>query len=504
MTPEQEFPYMYFTSVFKRANPYVMKDNELLDAMNFWTENKVGAIKVRPGYSAFLNAVDTDPVTGFIYVKFPNGQKRLARVSGGKIYAVDPDSAGNWGTADYTDAVNDFVRPDNTVLSGKVHIVDRISSSVYKYIEWTNSAGTDTLGNASYTSGTDTVIPYRARTVTTFHRRVYTGSTFSTPNEYLSRIGWSSIDYANKGSDPSSPWTTSDTDTTYANYRNIDTDYKGGILKLTNINDKLNIYKEEGIYRYNESSVMDIFGLSPMAGSIATMEETKEDYFFTDEGFFKTNGQETQTIGVGWYPYIKEMLRNGVTASVIHSYAVNFLYFCYLGDVTYNGKTVANACFVYNAYYDELSLWSFYHNITAFGHYVNSSGDKVFLLGDENGKTYKLDYTSSTDAGQPISAFADTKYFFFGSPRIQNQVRDVLAFATPGSQMQINLAKDFDDEYREVMSVSGDGASHKKIDLSKIGYFRTLSARVTWNGAGVRPELYGLVFSVKITSERDT
>lgn len=492
---------MYYTDVDRRSNPYTVSDSKLRDSINFWTEDLIGAKTVRPGLTAFLNAVDADPVTGLKYVKFPNGQKRLARFSGGKIYAVDPNTAENWGTADYTDAVNDFVSPEMAILSGKVSIVDRISSSVYKYIEWTNSAGTDTLTNASYTSGTQTVIPFQAKTITQYHRRIYTGGQFNTPNEYKSRLAWSSLEYANKGSDPASPWTTDDTDTTYANYRNIDTDYRGGILKVTNINDRINIYKEGGIYRYNESSVMDIFGLSPIDGSIATMDETKEDFFLTNEGFFKTDGQSTSTIGSGWYPLIKQMFRNGLTLASVHSYAINFLYFCYLGDVTYDGKTVANACFVYNSYYDELSLWSFAFNITSIGHYTNSGGEKVIVMGDENGKTYKLDYSSSTDAASPIHAMLRTKYYFFSKLRNYNQSREIQAFATPGSEMQLALDRDFRDEYKEVIQLTGDQESEIKFDWGKLGRFKSLSMEVFWNGAGSRPTWYGAILDTVQTSQ---
>ena len=493
---------MALTSVNRRTNPYVMKDIELWDAVNFWTERAVGSKKVRPGYSLFMDRADTSPVRGFAYAKFPNGYKRLARFSGTKMYAVDPNTASVWGTALLT-ASNAFLRPDYTTFAAKVHIVDKDATSL-KYLEWVNSAGADTVTVPTYASGTELVIPYKSAAITTFHRRVYVGHTYYSPNEYGSRIGWSSLEYANKGTDPASPWTSLDTDTTSANYRNIDTDYKGDILKITNINDRLNIYKEGGIYRYNETAVFDIFGLSPVQGSIATMEETKEDYFFTNEGFFKTNGTESSPIGTGWYPIIKEILKNGVTASKMHSHAVNFLYFCYMGDVTYDKKTITNACFVYNALYDELSLWSFGHDITAIGHYTNSSNDKIVVLGDVNGYTYKLDYTANDDAGTPIQARMHTKYFWFGgeTPEQQSQMSKMFVFSTLGSEVQILADRDFLNEPKELGSVSG---TEKALGFGyeKLNYFRNVSVEFVWNGKGTRPEIYGVILMVKGASERD-
>lgn len=493
---------MAFGSVDRRTNPYTMKNTDLWNSVNFWTERAVGSRKVRPGYTLFLDAIDNSPVRGFYYAKFPNGQKRLARFSGTKMYAVNPDTATTWGTAIHT-ATNAFLNPESVIFTGKIHTVDKDATS-YKYLEWTNIGGTDTVAAATYTSGTDLVIPYQAATISVFHRRIYVGSTYYSPNAYGSRIGWSSLEYVNKGTSPASPWTTLSGDTTTANYRNIDTDYKGDILKITNINDRLNIYKEGGIYRYNEDSVFDIFGLSPIKGSIATMQDTKEDYFLTNEGFFKTDGKTATQIGVGHYPIVKQILENGITASKVHSHSANFLYFCYLGDVTYDGKTVKNACFVYNSLYDELNLWSFGHDITAIGSYINSSNDRVILLGDVNGNTYKLSYTTNDDAGVPIQASFKTKYFWFNpeNPQEQCLTSQLLAFSSIGSEVQLLVDRDYLNEPKEITSISGTEKVYK-FDYSKIGYFRNLALEFVWNGRGTRPEIYGVIILIKGVSDRD-
>lgn len=503
MYEEKAYPMMYFTSVNRRTSPYLMKDDELWDAVNFWTERRIGEKRARPGLTLFLDRVDTSAVKGFAYVKFQNTYKRLARFSGNKIYAIDPDSATSWGAADHTLASGNFNKPDYTTLAAKVHIVDRISDTNSPYIHWTNSAGSDSFTETNDVSGGDLVVPYSGATITTFHRRVYNGNVWDrATNIYRSRISWSSIDYVNNGSDPASPYVTDDTDITTANFRNIDLDYKGTILKLTNINDRLNIYKEEGIYRYNESSVFELFGLSPIAGSIATMQETKEDFFFTNEGFFKTDGQTTTPIGDGWYPIIKEILENGITASKIHSYAVNFLYFCYMGDVTYEGKTLANACFVYNAFYDEMNLFSFNPDITAIGHYVNSSMEKVIIMGDSNGYTYKFDYTADTDNGVENQAYFQTKHYFFDSPHLKDLLSGLHSFANKGSGMKVSIIKDFGDNPINVGDVEkffGDD----KMDTNRLGYFKTISFKFYWSGKGKRPSLYGILPLIQQTSERD-
>lgn len=493
---------MYFTSVNRRTNPFIMKDDELWDAVNFWTDRKIGEKKVRPGLTLFLNQVDSSPVKGFAYIKFPNGYKRLARFSSNKIYAIDPDSDSTWGTADHTLASGNFNKPEYTVLAAKGHIVDRISDSNSPYIHWTNSAGTDSFTATNYVSGADLVVPYSGATITTFHRRVYNGNVWDrSTNVYRSRISWSSIDYTDNGADPASPYVTDDADITTANFRNIDLDYKGNILKLTNINDRLNIYKEEGIYRYNESSVFELFGLSPVEGSIATMQETKEDFFFTNEGFFKTNGQEVTPIGDGWYPIIKEILANGITASKIHSYAVNFLYFCYMGDITYDGKTLSNACFVYNSFYGEMNLFSFNPDITAIGHYVDASKEKIIIMGDSNGYTYKFDYDSDTDNGSKIQAFFQTKHFFFDSPHLRDLMAHLFAFANKGAGMKMSIIKDFSDDPIPITDVTGY-FNDIKVDSNKLGYFKTISFKFYWNGTGKRPSLYGILPLIQQTSER--
>lgn len=501
---KEPYPFMYFTSVNRRVEPYIMKDDELWDSVNFWTYLKVGGKSVRPGLTPFLNQVDSDAVKGLFYVKFPSGNVRLARLSGGKIYAVDPNSAANWGTADHTLASSGvFNSPEYAILTGTAHIVDKLSSTDYRYLEWTNSAGTDTITQRSTTSGTDPVVPYNAKTVVQFHRRIYAGHVYDGTNEFKSMLSWSSIDYVNKGN-PSSPWTTETSlvDTTKASSRNVDRDYKGNILKITNINDRLNVYKDEGIYRYNEVQLFEIFGLSPIEGSIATLEETKQDIFFTNEGFFKTDGKESIPIGNGWYEVIKEILHNGIDPTKIHSFAANFLYFCYLGDITYDGKTLANACFVYNAFYDELSLWSFAKDLTTFGYFVDTNKEKIIVCGDDDGYTYKLDFWADSDAGDPIHSYFITKSFHYDSPYLNNTIAEIHGFISKGSVIEILADTDFSDKWKSVLTIGKD-TSASRIDTSVLGYFKTVRFKFLWNGVGKRPDVYGIIPIVDQTAERN-
>lgn len=506
VSSENKYAYFYFTDVNRRVNPYLIKDNELLDAVNFWTETTIGAKKVRPGLTPFLDRIDSNPVTGLFYAKFPNGNVRLARVSGGKIYAADPNAAATWGTAKFS-TTNTLVRPDYTQLAGKVHIVSQVSGTESHYIEWDN---TDTMTDTAYTSGTDLVVPYQGSCIQQFHQRIYTGSTFATPDTFKSRLSWSTIDYANAGTTPASPWTTLDTDVTTANFRDIELDYKGGIIKLTSLNDRLNIYKEQGVYKYNEDSVQELFGLSPYVGSISTMDESNEDYFFTNEGFFKTEvnpylsvSKAVKTIGDGWYPVIKEILKNGIDTTKMNSLSVNFLYFCYMGDVQYDGRVVKNACWCYNAYYDELYLFSFAYDIRSMGYYVDASGNKQIVMGDVNGFTYKFDYNASDDAGLMINAMFRTKYFFFDSPHKKNQFTEIFPYATLGAELEISADTDFQNMYTEFTQLAGLEDSIR-VEPSKFGQFNEFSMKVAWNGRGKRPEFYGMILNIKEDSERFT
>ena len=491
-----KYPFFNFSSVNRRVNPVLLKDDELLDLVNFYSP-KLGAKRVRYGYEVFLNNPDNSPVKSLVYVKFPNPSfgKKLIRFSSNKIYAVDPNSASSWGSSLYTHSVN-FNRPEATVLAGKVHIVDQTSSASY-YIEYNGS----TFTNTNYTSGTDVVVPHRAKTITTYHRRVYVGNSYYPPDFHRSRISWSSIDYVNKGTSPASPFTIVDDDISSANYRTIDMDYKGNIIKLTNINDRLNIYKEEGIYRYNESSVFILFGLSPYDGSIATMEETREDFFLTNEGFFKTDGQKTVPIGVGWYPIIKKILKNGIDTSKITSYAVNFKYYCYLGNITYDGVTKTNALFVYDALIDEMWLWSLSHDVTCFGHYVDSSGDKRLLFGSSNGYVYRFNESLSKDAGVPYQAYFTTKYFFFNDPTVYKKIDNIYGFTGVGQEIEVYADVDYNNSYKPLLSISGYHST-SRINYDELEAFREISFKIQWNGVGERPLFKGFIISFKSLSER--
>lgn len=502
---EQKFPYLWFTSVNRRVNPFTMKDDELLDLVN-WYSDKIGSKTVRPGLTPFLDQIDGNAVKHLYYAKFPNGNKRLLRFSGSKIYAVDPTTANTWGSSIFTNSGN-FTNPESVILAAKIHTVDQDGSGVGKYFEYNSSTVTET----TYTSSSDVVIPHKGSTITVLHRRIYVGKPYYSPNTYRSRLSWSSIDYVNKGTTPATAWTTDANDVSSSNFRDIDIDYKGNILKLTNINDSINIYKENGIYRYNESLVYLLFGASPFAGSIATMEEVNEDFFFTNEGFYRTTGRTVaynSTISVkpvaeGWLPIIKQILHNGIDTTKVTSFAANYQYFCYMGDVTYDGNTVRNACFVYDARLDEMWLWSFAYDISCFGSYTNTSGDKVILLGDVNGNVYKLDYYANDDAGQPIQAYFIHKYLYFDNPVLFKNQTELYMFSTPGVELELLFDKDYKNQYESVGTISGY-ASSKRLGYDKIGQFQALSAKILWNGKGVRPTFNGYISNIKFGSERIT
>src|SRR5690348_17040377 len=108
MIEAKEHPYLFFTNVNRGVSPYLMKDEELWDSINFWTEFTMGAKKVRPGLTPFLNNPDNMPVKGLFFLKFPNQKVRLARVSGKTIYAVDPTAVTTWGSGILTPIASNF------------------------------------------------------------------------------------------------------------------------------------------------------------------------------------------------------------------------------------------------------------------------------------------------------------------------------------------------------------------------------------------------------------
>lgn len=496
---EKSYPFAYFTTVNRNSNPLAVKDEELYDLVNYYSPEP-GVKMVRPGLTPFLNQVDNSPVTGLTYVKFPNNSRKLLRFSGDKVYAVDPQVAANWGTNIFINPTRSFYRPEAVILAGKLHIVDQGTNGVGQYFTYDSTTFSETNHVATTN---DLVIPYKGRSITVFHRRVYVVSPYYAPNTYKSHLSWSSIDYQNKGVDPqANAWVTDDGDVSSANYRPIDQDYKGGAFKVTNINDRINIYKEEGVYRYNEQQVLSLFGVSAYIGSVATMEETREDYFLTNEGFFKTNGQEQKAIAIGWNPIIKQILANGIDTAKVVSWAVNFQYFCYVGNVTYDGTQKLNACFVYDSKLDEMWLWPFAFEMTAISHYVNVNGVKVVLFGDKNGNVYYLDEKADTDNGKPIQAYFIHKDHFFDDPRLSKDIAHCEAYGTPGVEQELLFSPDFSDQYETKLQINGYFNS-EKFDYSKLSQFKFLRAKIQWNGNGKRPRFNGYILSIKKYSDRE-
>jgi len=489
MISDKKYPYFYWGKVNRVTNPYLMKDEELYDLVNFYT-TELGSKKVRPGLTPYLNQADTSKVVHLSYSKLADAGKKLLRFSGNKVYAVDPTSASSWGSSIYTNSVN-WDRPESVAFASKVHIVDQHTSSG-QYLEYNGSSITE----RTTTSGTDTVVPYKGKTIVVYHGRVYVANSYYS-QFYRSYVSFSSVDYVDKGTSPSSPWTTLSDDPASANYFPVDIDYKGSILKLTNINDRLNIYKEEGVYRFNEESLFAVFGVAPIDNTISTMEETREDYFLTSEGFYKSDGNTVSPVGEGWYLIIKEILKNGIDTSKVFSGSANYNYYCYLGNVTYDGQTLANACFVYNARYDEMWLWSFGQELSCFGYYIDNNGRKVTLFGSASGKVYKLDEDATTDDGTPIFAYFRSKYYYFDDLTLWNYLSEIYPYTRQNtSGVKILVDRDFQNDYQE-LNVDFDRKDSSKIDYDSIGRFKSLSIKVAYDGKGKQPVIDGFVFDVK-------
>lgn len=484
---EGRYDFYYFSGQNTNVSDFLQKDDELNLCLNFFT-SKFGGKKVRPGYTTFLDAIDTHPIRNLVYYNFPNGDKGIIRVSNKNFYKY-AFSGSTWGASVLTRTV-DATEAYTTLLS-LLHF----------------SNGTDdyyTFDGSTFTDGSGANYP-KAFTLTSWNSRVYAGNftnTGSSPNLYgPSRLEYSAVDWTTNYVDP---WNSDNNDSATAGETGVDSGNRGNIHAMTVLNDRVTIYKDSGIYRYNGSGILRVpFADSIFPTSVVTSETTGYDYFLSTSGIYKGDGQTVQLASFKIQDIIYDtFLKYGFGNPFSFSYDKH-VYF-YVGQIYLKsiGETIANGMFVYNELYDEWYIWSLGHAMTCFGYYIDpTTKRKVLISGDANGNTYKWGTEFTSDATIPIAYRMRTKYWDFGSPESTKTFGRYNISTDLGAGGNLAFAIDESDEYKPVDFVSGV-LTKNWVKTEDFSDFKTLSIEIQGSTTDSRPEFLGITFKPKEQEER--
>lgn len=348
--------------------------------------DKVGRVKKRAGYAKFLNAPDASEVLSLIPFDLAGVRRMIMINAAGKLYSA-LTSASTWGTA---------------ILTG-------LSTSArwgYTYMQDDSGNNYMILGNGVETYKTADAVTFSAvsgaplaKYWATYQQRVYAAGVILSPHTLF----WSSIGDITDWS-PVAPSDSSSTD--------IDAGYKGSINGIFNSNDRIVIYKERMMKRWNEEIMKTIKTSWGVEAPYSLADIDGNVFSYDREAIRLYDGNEHVPISF----YIDDIIRglSNTAANLQRRFGLVFnkRYYLNVGTITdEDGKTIPNGMIVYDYEKNMFVIYSFADTMTAGAKLIDTNSDEQVYFGDSTGQCYKM-FTGDQDDDADIEMVLESHIFY--------------------------------------------------------------------------------------------
>ena len=192
---------------------------------------------------------------------------------------------------------------------------------------------------------------------------------------------------------------------------------KGQATGLGKIGGLLFVFFERAIYTWNGTSTQadEIIGIGCSSQESVAVDKTTGVMFFANEnGIFMTNGGFPVKIS----RWVDEFFSNMSSANYQHiaGGCDGKHYFCSIGNVTIDGKSISNVVLRYTISSQEWAVLSYPTQPRVFSQYI-STNDVYLIYGDNDGNVIQIDSSAENDAyaaltAQPIAYEIQTKDYF--------------------------------------------------------------------------------------------
>jgi hypothetical protein len=398
------------------VNPLLLKENQLKKAINYKLDT-VGSLTKRNGYSVFASQpVAGKPILGLAQYTNTTTATETTQVmvanNAGNTNAVIYYNLG--GTTWVASKLNDMavVVPSNLNRSRFVTFLDYLFRVNGQNVVATSN---DVNGATWGTTNAPTVIT--PTFISVFQDRVYVARNGTS---YASRVYYSSIPTAG-----AITWTTAD------DWFDVNPDDGDEITALENCGDKLLIFKNRALYRwdfgYTEPDRLIGVGTASQE-SVKTSFDLGITFFANSKGVFAYNGKRPRLISRKIQPWIDAVTSWGnVCAEVDDDH-----YYLYLGDSLTvqdspikGSSTYTNVMAVYSI---SLDAWTIYLLNTPWrvANKLIWAGVEKIYFGNTQGRTYKwdtglADYSGGTSYNSAVNISAEAvKEVFLSYPLIQS------------------------------------------------------------------------------------
>ena len=415
-----------FEGINRLAADDLTKPSELRLAINC-DSYILGAKKKRVGYVKFLNNPDSSSIQGLFYWIKADGTKLLFRVSNGKVYKYQFGSGASTWTLTSKTGLSTTDKMSFSLLNGNLFFSNGVDNMFY-------TADGSTFTNI--TTGT----PPKPRFLKTFQGRIYgAGSTTEvgtqTSGAGPSSIYWSSV---NDGTD----WTIDLNNPAKAGWRYIDPDENGRVTGLGKILDRLIIFKQGAVYKYDGSTLTDL-NYVPTTSHLSISSYKDYIFFINYDGIWGYAGATPELFSKPLRDFINNI--SGTNFTQASGIVYNKQYFCSVGDVTTDdGETYPNCVLVLD--FDN-SMWyvhSFAHKPVAWSTAIDENNNFKLYFGDNNGQCY-LWNSGTSDDGNPIQMVIETKNFDEGYPQVDKKYSKMYVEAKPHNGLKLYYSVDDGD-----------------------------------------------------------
>lgn len=233
-------------------------------------------------------------------------------------------------------------------------------------------------------------------------------------------------------------WDTSGSSTQYIDFAAAQAN--DVITALGKISNLLIVWLDNAMYRFNGTStdaeiVVDIG--TPSQESVAQAKGAL--YFFNPIGIFVTDGRYPIEISRPIYDWIFNISPSNY--SKVAGLGDADHYYCFVGDVTKDGRTYSNVMLVYTISSKNWTVYSFANTFRAFTRYKDSTGAISYVGGDTVGNVQTM-FSGNTDNGTNINWEYNTKDFYLGSPMETKSVVDMGWLVLNGAGAQVLVRED--------------------------------------------------------------
>ena len=437
--------------------------------------NKVGVIEKRDGYVAVLDNLDATEVLSLLALNIGTTNILIMIKASGKLYSNDL-SGGSWGSAKVT-GLDTAARWTGTVMHDSTGVRYLILGNGINVLVTTDGVTFNTLAGA----------PLGKYWAQLFERVYCAGVPADMDVLHASVTGdltnWSMVSPADSYS------------------LNIDKQSGGIIQAIRPSNDRILIYKNRLMKRWDETNLKTIMSSTGTDAPYSIDEIDGMAFSFDREGIRLYDGNTPNLLSERIRDLIYGADLSATNSQRICAVAFKNRYLLSMGSITdEDGNVYANAWIVYDYVKNLFTLYTLAVQATAMCKFINGSdGIQRVYFGDVNGNIYQM-FSGQTDAGQDIQMKLQSHIIYPAGPELTITPRQMTVAAKYADEMHTMLAADYGtpDEIGE----TGDPVSVNMGLKDKFGNgVRGVEIFVEHSTPG-KPQFLGFTLNYDVGTER--